>query len=448
VSDSPTTAASTTAGRSTHGLVDGGGLYFSRLVTAGPFVFFGGPAVDDRGLLTPEVAVAPPFHLSPPAHIVGQTKFIYDRLAAELPQVGSSIDDILQVEQFIPHKIYADGYLNTSRGPGAMERGRPASAVVATGDLMPQGCVVDPTGIAVVRDRASKEILPETGGFHGSIRLPEFGHSYEEEGPFNEVVAGDAYVFTIGDQVLDWETGDLPPGVKVADYVWWGSEIRNETEFLLDRLERYLARAGSTLEDVVHSTIYLYDIADFWEFDRAWRARFPNDPPARTVVAARGLGVPRREERPLLHSDKGIRIEHMTQSIRPGHGAKKEIVSIDAPTVGHESHAVKAGPLLWASGLYAATDTGVATAPDARSQLELIFERLGEICRAAGARLEDLVRVRAFVLDPADAYAVHAAVRAAVPSSPPNVDVTGVPAPFPYPGCTVLVDAVVHVGDA
>ena len=175
---SDTTRNTTTVARRTHGLVAGGGLYFSRIVTAGPFAFFGGPAVDDQGLLAPEVAVFPPYHLSPPAHIVGQTKFIYDRLAAELPEVGSAIDNIVQVEQFIPHKIYADGYLNTSRGPGAMERGRPASAVVATGDLMPQGCVVDPTGIAVIRGRGiKKEILPETAGFHASIRQAEFGAS-------------------------------------------------------------------------------------------------------------------------------------------------------------------------------------------------------------------------------------------------------------------------------
>lgn len=171
--------------RSTLGLVDGGGLYFSRLVTAGPYAFFGGAAVDQTGMLARDVAVAPPYHLSPAAHVVGQTKFIFDRLARELAQVGSSINDVLQVEQYIPHKIHADGYLNTSRGPGAMERGRPASAVVATGDLMPPGCVVDPTGIAIIQGgRNRKEILKETEGFQASITRPEFGRVIPRRGSF------------------------------------------------------------------------------------------------------------------------------------------------------------------------------------------------------------------------------------------------------------------------
>jgi enamine deaminase RidA (YjgF/YER057c/UK114 family) len=445
---SETSVPQSLTGRATHGRVDGSGLYFSRLVRVGPYVFFGGPAVDELGRLVAEVAIAPPYHLSPAAHITEQTKFIYDRLAGELAQVGSSINHVLQVEQFIPHKIYADGYLNTSRGPGAMERGRPASAVVATGDLMPPGTVVDPTGIAIIPGGGvEKEILPETSGFQDSLRLDKYGHAYEEEGPFNEVVAAGPYVFTIGDQVLDWETGDIPDEVKVADYVWWGSEIRNETEFLLDRLERYLKRSNSTMDDVVHSTIYLYNIGDFYEFDRAWRSRFPNDPPARTVVAARGLGIPRAERPDLTHAEKGIRIEHLTQSSRPGHGATKEIIQVDGTPVGHESIAVKAGPFVWASGLYATRHSTLETAPDARSQLELILTRLDEIAQAAGTSLTELVRLRAFVTDPADTYAVHAAVRSACPDSPPNVDVTGVEAPLPIPGCSLVVDAVLYAAD-
>src|SRR3954451_13584204 len=154
------TPTATSTVRETHGLVSGGGLHFSRIVTVGQFAFFSGPAAHDAGRRPGGAAPPPPYHLSPAAHVVEQTRFIYGRLASELSAVGSSINDVLQVEQFIPHKLYADGYLNTSRGPGAMERGRPASAVVATGDLRPAGVVVDPTGIAFIpSDKVVKEIL-------------------------------------------------------------------------------------------------------------------------------------------------------------------------------------------------------------------------------------------------------------------------------------------------
>lgn len=436
-------------GRRTEGTVDGSGLYFSRVVTAGPYAFFAGPAVDDVGRWPEEVRPPAPYHLSPAAHVTKQTKFIFDRLGQELGNVGSSNEEILQVEQFIPRKVYADGYLNMSRGKGAMERRRPASALLACGDLFSPEAVIDPTGIALVPSgETTKEILQESEGFQQGMRQEKFGGTYAEEGPFNEVVAGGPYVFTVGDQVMDWGKGDIPPEVKVGDFVWWGSEIRNETEFLLDRLERYLSWAGATLDDVIHSTVYLTRISDYFEFDMAWKARFPNDPPARTVIPVRGLGIPRIEAEGLGHADKAVSIEHLTQSIRPGLGAQKEIIEVDGEQpASHESIAVKAGDLLWVSSLYATRPGGgLATAPDARSQLEQIFERLGMICAAAGSSVSDLVRVRAFITEPADAYAVYAAVRAACPTDPPNVVVTGVPAPLPFPGCTVTVDAVAYAG--
>jgi 2-iminobutanoate/2-iminopropanoate deaminase len=436
-------------GRRTEGTVDGSGLYFSRVVAAGPYAFFGGPAVDNVGSWPDEVRPSAPYHLSPAAHVTKQTKFIFDRLAKELGSLGSSNDEILQVEQFIPRKRYADGYLNMSRGKGAMERRRPASALLACGDLFSPEAVIDPTGIALIPgDGYDKEILQESAGFQEGMRQEMFGETYAEEGPFNEVVAAGPYVFTVGDQVMDWGKGDIPPEVKVGDFVWWGSEIRNETTFLLDRLERYLDWAGATLDDVIHSTVYLTRIEDYFEFDMAWKARFPNNPPARTVIPVRGLGIPRIEAEGLGHADKAVNIEHLTQSIRPGQGATKEIIEVEGEQpASHESVAVKAGDLVWVSSLYAnRPGGGLATAPDARSQLEDIFERLAKVVEAGGSSMANLVRVRAFITDPADAYAVYAAVREACPNDPPNVVVTGVPGPLPFPGCTLAIDAVAYSG--
>ena len=441
--------SSISTGRRTEGTVDGSGLYFSRVVAAGPYAFFAGPAVDDDGRWPDEVRPPAPYHLSPAAHVTEQTRLIYKRLGEELGKLGSSNLDILQVEQFIPRKVYADGYLNVSRGKGAMESKRPASALLACGDLFSPEAVIDPTGIAFIPGGGQeKEILQESDGFQQGMKQEMFGETYKEEGPFNEVVAGGPYVFTVGDQVMDWGKGDIPPEVKVGDFVWWGSEIRNETTFLLDRLERYLDWAGATLDDVIHTTVYLTRISDYYEFDMAWKARFPNDPPARTVIPVRGLGIPRIEAEGLGHADKAVNIEHLTQSIRPGAGATKEIIEVPGEeSMSHESVAVKAGDLVWVSSLYAARPGGgLATSPDARSQLEEIFERLQKIVETAGSSMANLVRIRAFITDPADAYAVYAAVRAACPSDPPNVVVTGVPGPLPFPGCTVAVDAVAYSG--
>ena len=440
------TVAAPASGRVVKDLVDGSGLYYSRLATAGPYVFMGSVAVDGTGRIAKDAQVAPPYHLSPSAHAVAQTRYVYNRYVEGLNSLGSAINNMLQVEQFIPHKIYADPYLDTSRGPGFMERGRPASALLATGDLAPEGCVINPTGIAVIEgDGIKKEIAAASKGYHESLTQPEFGDTYAEEGPFNEVVTAGPYVFTVGDVCIDWATQDIDKGVKVDDFIWWGNEVRNEAEFLLTRLESYLGRVGATLEDVVHTTIYLIDIADYFELDRVFQRRFPKDPPARTVVPVRGLGAPRIEAPNIGHAQKAVKMEHLTQSIRPGFGATKEVISTGNAPLAYESEAIKAGQLLWISQVAAADQSGPRSAPDVRSQLDYIFGRLDEICRAGGTSLQNLVRLRAFLTDVNESYAVYAALREAVPSDPPSVIVTDVPGRFPIPGCSVIVDGVAYV---
>jgi len=140
-----------------------------------------------------------------------------------------------------------------------------------------------------------------------------------------------------------------------------------------------------------------------------------------------------------------MKMESMFQSIRPGFGVEKEVVTTCAEPLGHESEAVKAGPLLWTSGILAGDRDGLHVAPETPSQLAYILRRIADICEAGGTSLQNVLRVRAFITEPADTYALYAALRAAVPEKPPCVAVTGVPGPLQVPGCSVVVDAVAYV---
>lgn len=427
-------------------LVNGNGLYFSRLAAGGPYAFLASPAVDQSGQIPRDAQVDSPYYLSPPAHVVAQTRYVFSRYVENLKAVASSIDQMLQVEQYIPRKVYADGYLDVSRGAEFMSRRRPASALLETGDIIPQGCVINPTGIALIPAQGmSKEIPPASPGYHTSLTKKTFGGIFVEEGPFNEIITAGPYVFTVGDVANDWQTMDIPEGVKVSDFLWWGNEARNETEFVLHRLEGYLKRAETSLENAVHCTLYVTDLGDLYEIDRVWKRFFPTAPPSRSVVPVRGLGVPRREGQGLGHADRAVKLEAIFQSIRPGLGAKKEVVATGTEPLAHESEAIKAGPLLWISQQFAGDRGGRRTSPSARSQLDYIFRRLEEICHAAGTTLTNLLRIRAFVTDVNDGYAVYAALKEAVPSDPPCVAVTGVPGPLQVRDCTLCVDAVAYV---
>ena len=207
------------ANRTAYDTVDGGGLYFSHAVTAGPLAFFGGVAADESGSIAPDARVEAPYNISPRAHVVSQTEYLFSKYKARLEDLGATANDFVQVEQHIPYKKYADGYLDTSRGPEFMAKGRPTSALLETGELLPHGAVINPTGIAVLPDDdVKKEIPAPTEGYHGALTLDEYGDSHEEEGPFNEIATAGGWVFTV-DIASDWAAQKIPDHVRVNKHV-------------------------------------------------------------------------------------------------------------------------------------------------------------------------------------------------------------------------------------
>lgn len=63
-------------------------------------------------------------------------------------------------------------------------------------------------------------------------------------------------------------------------------DVEQQTTIALDHLEAVLHRAGLTLADVVRTTVWLRRLGDFDAMNRAYRARFPEQPPARVTIQA------------------------------------------------------------------------------------------------------------------------------------------------------------------
>lgn len=429
--------------RRTAGLIDGNGIFASRAAGAGPFVFFADEAIDEIGVVAAEAQVKAPYTQCVAAHVRHQTTAIAGQLGPVLDELGTSWDELLQVEQFIPRKPYADGFLSVSRGPGMLERRRPASAMVASGELYPQGAVIGINGIGITDDGSGmeKEIL-QPGALDPGAR-PELGDAYALEPLYNEMIAAGAYLFPVGDWSGDYETG-VDPSVKAPAWTWWGSEIRNEAFHAYDILARRLEQAGSGLANLVQGTVYLTDLGDLYELDLVWRELIPEEPPARTVIPVRGLATPRAED-VLGHADNAMRLESLFRAIRPEFGVEREVISAGGPVLGHASEAIRARPLMWTSGLVAGDEHGLATGIGVDDQLQHIFGRLEELCEVGSTRMSEMLMLRAFLTDITDAPAVYSALRKAVPDEPPAVVVTQVPSPLQVEGCTVMVDAVFHV---
>jgi 2-iminobutanoate/2-iminopropanoate deaminase len=96
-------------------------------------------------------------------------------------------------------------------------------------------------------------------------------------GAYTQALAVGPLVFVSGQIPLD-ARGRLVEG-----------DIVVQTCQVIANLKAILAATGLTLKDVVKTTVFLADMADFQEFNRAYGEFFPTHPPARTTVQAAGL---------------------------------------------------------------------------------------------------------------------------------------------------------------
>jgi len=74
---------------------------------------------------------------------------------------------------------------------------------------------------------------------------------------------------------LDPSTGEMITG-----------DITVQTQRVLDSLNAILRTAGATLDDVVKTTVYLVDMADFAAMNRVYESYFDTPAPARAAIQA------------------------------------------------------------------------------------------------------------------------------------------------------------------
>jgi 2-iminobutanoate/2-iminopropanoate deaminase len=74
----------------------------------------------------------------------------------------------------------------------------------------------------------------------------------------------------------------------------------------MKNLSAVLAGAGLGFADVVKSTVYLADMADFQAMNEVYGRHFPDAPPARTTIAAAGLPKGARVEIDVVAADRDL----------------------------------------------------------------------------------------------------------------------------------------------
>ena len=96
-------------------------------------------------------------------------------------------------------------------------------------------------------------------------------------GPYSQAIKTDALVFASGQLGLDPQSGQLAAGVEA------------QTRQAMSNLSAVLEAAGSSLANVVKTTIFVADMADFAKVNAVYRATFAGAPPARSTVQAAAL---------------------------------------------------------------------------------------------------------------------------------------------------------------
>jgi 2-iminobutanoate/2-iminopropanoate deaminase len=127
--------------------------------------------------------------------------------------------------------------------------------------------------------------------------------------------------------------------------------------------------------------------------------------------------------------------------------SRQPITAPDGPEpVGPYSHAIRAGDLLFCSGMVGVDpSSGALVKAGAPEQARRALENLALVCTAAGARLEDAVRVTVYLEDMNDFAIVNEAYAEFFPADPPaRVAIQAAALPL---GATVEIDAVVALRD-
>jgi 2-iminobutanoate/2-iminopropanoate deaminase len=97
-------------------------------------------------------------------------------------------------------------------------------------------------------------------------------------GPYSQAIKANGFVFVSGQIALDPQTGEFA-----------GTDVRQQTERVLENLKAILEAAGGSLKHVVRTTVFLKDMNDFPAMNEIYARYFTANPPARSTVQAARL---------------------------------------------------------------------------------------------------------------------------------------------------------------
>ncbi len=114
-------------------------------------------------------------------------------------------------------------------------------------------------------------------------------HAPKAIGPYSQAIRVGEFIFCAGQTPIDPATGNLVDG-----------NIEEQTRRVLQNLSEVLKAAGTSMERVVKTTVFLLDMNDFVRMNAVYAEFFLTNPPARSTVQVARLPRDARVEIELI----------------------------------------------------------------------------------------------------------------------------------------------------
>ena len=407
---------------------------FARGVRAGRWIFATGVSgTDFVSGLAPEVTrTAHPLNGPPPAKREAQR--LYSNLREVLAAGGASFGDVVRLDQYYTTPDAVPPYHEVRTA--AFDKRIPPSTSVLQQRFLRTGQQIEALAIAAVPGP----------GFRAEHLAFAPSYAIAASSGYSPALACGDFRFVPGvtAEARDPAQGPVDPEARRAPGLWKGTPVKLETEFIIERkLKPSLEAAGAAPETMVKAQVYLRDPQDVPAFNEVWHAHFPA-PPATTIIPTSTPGFTLAE----------LRIEINTIALARDGAMRKETIAGGAPLFDGQVCAVRAGELLFLSGLMGMTDGGLVAdaVPDPRqpffgipvkAELAAILAQAEAICRSAGTSLANLVRIQHFHTDLRDFPAALELWHERLGGAPLPLSAVEV-AWLPVPGARLLVDLWVY----
>jgi 2-iminobutanoate/2-iminopropanoate deaminase len=136
----------------------------------------------------------------------------------------------------------------------------------------PNGCILSKIQIL------TKDSIPQEQEVNMPRKVVQTDKAPRAIGPYSQAIRTDFAVFTAGQVGLDPNTGELV-----------SNSVEEQTRQVLKNLQNVLEAGGSSLKNVVKTTVFLKDMDDFSKMNAIYTEFFGENPPARSTVAVAAL---------------------------------------------------------------------------------------------------------------------------------------------------------------